>query len=280
MLTSALRAVFRNSVLRVPIAWFLVFLSSQYFEGLFSLVNGALVNDFPFGSRRSSFKFHRARICAHCVNVTRICMRHNHARRRRTGCRLHPLCGRSGSNREGWLRRNYSTIYWLPAYRPHTRAARAGNTGLGHRQGRRLCALRNGSQNVTGPGYIGEIYLGPDLVFGGSRTDPLGACRSRGYLFSLKIGAHFIRFIRIERTGMGFLLEDTSQGQRIKDGLALDLQLSGQVVDSHLRLVHPSSRYRQVLAVCHQTGRVPGALFRPAKPVSRRGAAEMAPCKV
>jgi hypothetical protein len=42
---------------------------------------------------------------------------------------------------------------------------------------------------------------------------------------------------------MGFLLEDTSQGQRFKDGPALDLHFSGQVVDSDLRLVHPSSRY-------------------------------------
>jgi hypothetical protein len=90
---------------------------------------------------------------------------------------------------------------------------------------------------------MGEIYLGPTLLFRTSRTDLLGIGLPRIPSFSLKVGAHFIRFVRVKRTGMGFLLEDTSQGQRIKDGPALDLHFSSQVVDSDLRLVHPSSRY-------------------------------------
>jgi hypothetical protein len=42
---------------------------------------------------------------------------------------------------------------------------------------------------------------------------------------------------------MGFLLGNARQGQRVKDGFALDLQFPGQVVDSDFRQMLPSSPY-------------------------------------
>src|SRR5450755_2279774 len=51
--------------------------------------------------------------------------------------------------------------------------------------------------------------------------------------------AHQIRFVVFQRTGVRFLLRDTHRGQRVKNFLALDFQLTGQIVDSNL--THPLS---------------------------------------
>jgi hypothetical protein len=49
--------------------------------------------------------------------------------------------------------------------------------------------------------------------------------------------ANFIGFMVFERTGMRFLLGDADFFQDIENRLALDFQLSGQVVNSNL--THP-----------------------------------------
>src|SRR5450755_3029953 len=84
-----------------------------------------------------------------------------------------------------------------------------------------------------------EIDLGLDLVFAVSGTRR----RLRGT--GCRIGApaemlaHQIRFVVFQRTGVRFLLRDTHRGQRVKNFLALDFQLTGQIVDSNL--THPLS---------------------------------------
>jgi len=47
-----------------------------------------------------------------------------------------------------------------------------------------------------------------------------------------------LRFVLFQRTGMRLLLGDADLGQDVKNGFALDLQLTGQIIDSNL---HPLS---------------------------------------
>jgi hypothetical protein len=48
------------------------------------------------------------------------------------------------------------------------------------------------------------------------------------------MGPHLFRLVFLERAGMGFLLGDSYFRQYIENGLALDFELSGQIVDSNL----------------------------------------------
>ena len=52
-----------------------------------------------------------------------------------------------------------------------------------------------------------------------------------------KMLAHEFGFVLLERAGVGFLFRDTHFGQDVKNGFALDFQLSRQIVDSNL--AHP-----------------------------------------
>jgi hypothetical protein len=49
---------------------------------------------------------------------------------------------------------------------------------------------------------------------------------------------HELSFVLFKRAGMRFFLGDTDLGQHVKNSLALDLQLTGQIIDSNL---HPLS---------------------------------------
>ena len=51
------------------------------------------------------------------------------------------------------------------------------------------------------------------------------------------MGAHSLRLMVLKRTGVRFLLSDSNFQENIKNGLALDFKLSGQIVDSNL--THP-----------------------------------------
>jgi len=50
---------------------------------------------------------------------------------------------------------------------------------------------------------------------------------------------HQFRFVILKRTGVRFFLRDAHRGQNVKNFLALDFQLTGQIVNSNL--THPPS---------------------------------------
>jgi hypothetical protein len=84
-----------------------------------------------------------------------------------------------------------------------------------------------------------EVDLGLDLVFAVSSTRRSlrrTGCRIRA---AAEMLSHQIRFVVFQRTGVRFLLRDTHRGQHVKNFLALDFQLTGQIVDSNL--THPLS---------------------------------------
>src|SRR4029077_15587850 len=86
---------------------------------------------------------------------------------------------------------------------------------------------------------MGEVNLGLDFIaVGPSRSGgPAGTLCRAG---SAEAGTHFIRFMVFERTGMALLLGDSDFRKHIENGLALDFQLSCQIVDSNL--AHPPFR--------------------------------------
>src|ERR1700732_4326536 len=86
---------------------------------------------------------------------------------------------------------------------------------------------------------MGEVNLGLDFIaVGPSRPGgPAGTLCRTG---SAEAGTHLIRFMVFERTGMALLLGDSNFGKYIENRLALDFQLSCQIVDSNL--AHPPFR--------------------------------------
>jgi len=53
----------------------------------------------------------------------------------------------------------------------------------------------------------------------------------------VEVTAHLLGFMVFKRAGMGLLLRDPNFGKHVKNGLALDFQFPGQIVDSNL--AHP-----------------------------------------
>jgi len=82
---------------------------------------------------------------------------------------------------------------------------------------------------------VGEIDLGLD--FFGLTAETRTARRRARFSGVAEMGPHFLRFVVLKRTGVRFLLGDSNFGENIKDGLALDFQFPGQIVDSNL--THP-----------------------------------------
>jgi hypothetical protein len=82
---------------------------------------------------------------------------------------------------------------------------------------------------------VGEVDLGLDFfgLAAGTRT-PRRRTRLSG---AAEVDPHFLRFVILERTGVRLLLGDSNFGEDIKNGLALDFQFPGQIVDSNL--THP-----------------------------------------
>jgi hypothetical protein len=83
-----------------------------------------------------------------------------------------------------------------------------------------------------------EVDLGLDLVFAASGTRGLGRTRRR-LAAAAEMFPHQFRFVLFQRTGVRFLLRDAHRGQHVKNFLALDFQLTGQIIDSNL--THPLS---------------------------------------
>src|ERR1035438_5869347 len=99
--------------------------------------------------------------------------------------------------------------------------------------------LRDGPQHVSGARNMREVDLGLDFFFAmsGTRRRP---CRTRGRIgTAAEMLAHQIRFVVFQGTGVRFLLRDAYRGEGVKNFLALDFQLTGQIVNSNL--THPLS---------------------------------------
>jgi hypothetical protein len=99
--------------------------------------------------------------------------------------------------------------------------------------------LLDSAQHISRPGDIRQIDLGLDFVFGPSRA---GRFRGRGSFFRITadMPADQYRLVLFDGAGVRLLLGDTDFGERVKNGLALDFQLTRQIVDSNL--AHPPSR--------------------------------------
>jgi hypothetical protein len=82
---------------------------------------------------------------------------------------------------------------------------------------------------------VGKVNLGLEAF-----TFRLGSARGLSSLSiarSLKVDTDLLRLVLFQGAGMGFFLGDADFRQRIENGFAFDLQLSGQIVDSNL--AHP-----------------------------------------
>ncbi len=98
--------------------------------------------------------------------------------------------------------------------------------------------LRDGAQHISRPRNTREVDLGLDLVFAASGTRSFRRTRRR-LGSAAEMFPHQFRFVIFQRTGVRFLLRNAHRGQHVKNFLALDFQLTGQIVDSNL--THPPS---------------------------------------
>jgi hypothetical protein len=98
--------------------------------------------------------------------------------------------------------------------------------------------LRDGAQHVSGPRNIRQVDLGLDSFVAVAGTRSLRRTR-RSLGASAEMLPHQFRFVIFQRTGVRFLLRNTHRGQNVKNFLALDFQLTGQIIDSNL--THPLS---------------------------------------
>jgi hypothetical protein len=98
--------------------------------------------------------------------------------------------------------------------------------------------LGDGAEDVAGARDMRQIDLGLDLFFavdGGACS--FGRARS-GVTTRTEMLPNQFRFMLFQRTGVRFLFRNSHRGQGVKNFLALDLQLTGQIIDSNL---HPLS---------------------------------------
>jgi hypothetical protein len=96
----------------------------------------------------------------------------------------------------------------------------------------------NGFQDISRFGDVREVDLG--LNFVAIRTYRTRRFTRRGrFTAAVEVGPHFVSFVVFQGTRMGLFLGDSNLWKYIKNGLALDFQFSGQIVDSNL--AHPPS---------------------------------------
>jgi hypothetical protein len=84
-----------------------------------------------------------------------------------------------------------------------------------------------------------EVDLSLEIFFAVSGTRRSLGRTGRRIGTAAEMLSHQIRFMLFQRTGVRFLLRDAHRGQHVKNFLALDFQLTGQIVDSNL--THPLS---------------------------------------
>jgi hypothetical protein len=83
---------------------------------------------------------------------------------------------------------------------------------------------------------VRQVNLGADLISTSTSVPRLFSGSRLGV--GHKVLPDFLRLINFDGTGMGLLFSDADGGKQIQDFLALDFQLSGEVVNSNL-LLHP-----------------------------------------
>jgi hypothetical protein len=81
-----------------------------------------------------------------------------------------------------------------------------------------------------------EIDLGLDFA-GLGTAGTRGLARRLGFPGGAEVGSHLFRFVVFKRTGMRLLFRDSDFWKHVKNRLALNLQFSGEIVDSNL--AHP-----------------------------------------
>jgi hypothetical protein len=101
---------------------------------------------------------------------------------------------------------------------------------------RRSLLLTDGIQNVAGPGNIGEIDLGLNLIaFNAARARVFR--RGLGFAGDAQVSPHLLRFVLFNGTGMRFLLSNAYFRKCVENRFAFDFQLPSQIVNSNL--AHP-----------------------------------------
>jgi len=63
--------------------------------------------------------------------------------------------------------------------------------------------------------------------------------------------SHFLRLVVLDRTGMGFLFGHSNQRERVENGLTLNFQFSGEIVDSNL--THPAFLFPRAVLGLHRS---------------------------
>jgi hypothetical protein len=101
-----------------------------------------------------------------------------------------------------------------------------------------LFFLQLGSQNslerVAGLRDVGEIDFGRDDLRGARGR---GGALTAGPRSTLKLRANLLRFVFLQRTGMGLAAVQAEFRQCVKNLTALDFQLAREIVDTNL--THP-----------------------------------------
>ena len=99
-----------------------------------------------------------------------------------------------------------------------------------------LCLLlgQHGLQHIAGLGDMRQIDLGSDRRPALPRRR---AALSGGAPIALKMGAHFLRFVLLQRAGMGLARAHSELSQYFEHLTALDFQFAREIVDSNL--AHP-----------------------------------------
>jgi hypothetical protein len=97
--------------------------------------------------------------------------------------------------------------------------------------------LQYGFEYISRMGNLRQVNLGLDFFFAAQRARGLGRMRRR-FGQAAEMAPHLFRFVLLERTGMRLLLGHSDERQHVENRLALDFQLSGEIVDSNL--AHPA----------------------------------------
>jgi hypothetical protein len=97
-----------------------------------------------------------------------------------------------------------------------------------------LFLLRDRTEHVARTRNMRQINLGLDLFFAMSGGTGRSVSRRRSFAMRAEALAHQFCFMLLERTGVRFFLGNTDLSEHVKYRFALDLQLTGQIIDSNL----------------------------------------------
>jgi hypothetical protein len=99
--------------------------------------------------------------------------------------------------------------------------------------------LLNRAQHIARSRDMRQIDLGLEFLFDMTRRARRGFRRRRSPLaVGPEILAHKLGLVLFQRTGVRFVLGHADRREHVKNRLALDFQLTGQIIDSNL---HPFS---------------------------------------